>query len=232
MVSPVWTYIPNLIGYARIISAIVAFYYAFDNFQIFFIAYATSAVLDMADGHAARKFNQCTKFGAVLDMITDRASTTCLQAVLVLFYPKYALWFAFLMALDIVSHYTHMNSSLLSGSTSHKTISKDKSLILRLYYGNRYFLAFLCGGNEAFFLWLYLYHFWTGPVVSIPVLAFLDPLIGAPGGQIELVKLGIWLIAFPIMFVKQSINFVQFWQAAVDIVALDDLERMSKIKQK
>jgi CDP-diacylglycerol--inositol 3-phosphatidyltransferase len=36
------------------------------------IAYGISCLLDAADGHAARMLGQSSKFGAVLDMVTDR----------------------------------------------------------------------------------------------------------------------------------------------------------------
>lgn len=36
------------------------------------MAYAISQLLDAADGHAARALGQASKFGAVLDMVTDR----------------------------------------------------------------------------------------------------------------------------------------------------------------
>ena len=36
------------------------------------LAYFMSVVLDELDGMAARALNQCTKFGAILDVITDR----------------------------------------------------------------------------------------------------------------------------------------------------------------
>ena len=36
------------------------------------LAYGISCLLDAADGHAARALGQTSKFGAVLDMVTDR----------------------------------------------------------------------------------------------------------------------------------------------------------------
>lgn len=36
------------------------------------IAYCVSCLLDAFDGHAARALGQTSKFGAVLDMVTDR----------------------------------------------------------------------------------------------------------------------------------------------------------------
>jgi len=41
----------------------------------------------MFDGMAARKFNQSTDFGAVLDMVCDRASDAVILAILGHLYP-------------------------------------------------------------------------------------------------------------------------------------------------
>ena len=41
-------------------------------FKILSVCYILSGFLDAFDGHAARAFNQSTKFGAMLDMLTDR----------------------------------------------------------------------------------------------------------------------------------------------------------------
>jgi CDP-diacylglycerol--inositol 3-phosphatidyltransferase len=37
-----------------------------------------SGFLDHFDGAAARKYAQCSQFGATLDMVTDRVATTLL----------------------------------------------------------------------------------------------------------------------------------------------------------
>ena len=47
----------------------------FTNPWIAASAYFMSVVLDEFDGMAARAFNQCTKFGAILDVVTDRCSS-------------------------------------------------------------------------------------------------------------------------------------------------------------
>ena len=57
MVNKVFLYIPNLIGYARIILLGVAFYTYETSYLNFFLSYFLSFVLDAADGHAARYFN-------------------------------------------------------------------------------------------------------------------------------------------------------------------------------
>jgi CDP-diacylglycerol--inositol 3-phosphatidyltransferase len=150
-----------------------------------------------------------TRFGAVLDMVTDRCSTSCLLMILSYFYRDYVLFFLPVVALDITSHYAHLYSSLARGLTSHKIVSKDQNFLLRIYYTNRKVLGALCIGNEAFFLGLYLCHFELGPVV-MPGLHFFQ-----------------LLTAFfaPLMLIKQLMNLIQLRQAAMDIVELDMRER-------
>ncbi len=82
----VFLYVPNLIGYARfaLLFATLFFYNEHPIFTI--ICYASSQLLDAFDGMAARAFNQCSKFGAVLDMVCDRASNAVLLAILGHFY--------------------------------------------------------------------------------------------------------------------------------------------------
>lgn len=72
------------------------------------ILYSLSCLLDALDGWAARKFNQATKFGAVLDMVTDRCTTACLLVFLSAAYTNYAVLFQVLISLDLASHYMHM----------------------------------------------------------------------------------------------------------------------------
>jgi len=216
----VYFFIPNLIGYGRIILLFAAFYVCFDSHLWFFVFYALSQLLDALDGHAARAFNQCTKFGAVLDQVTDRISTACLVVVLAQFYPSYINWFLISTGIDLASHYAHLYSSLTMGKDSHKSIDEKQNPLLRVYYTNRKVLFTLCFGNEAFFLLLYLLRFWAGPVVVVPIVS----------AHLTLVELGIWLVA-PLAFLKQFMNFVQLLQAAADIAAVDEAERRTPKKK-
>ena len=79
------------------------------------ILVASSSTLDAFDGMAARKFNQCTNFGAVLDMVCDRASDACILAFLGALYPKYAFIFYGDILLDLTSHWYQMYAALSSG---------------------------------------------------------------------------------------------------------------------
>ena len=74
------------------------------------VLYTVSALLDAVDGYFARLLNQCSNFGAVLDMITDRVTFACLLSALAVAYPTYAAAFQFVIALDFASHWVHMYS--------------------------------------------------------------------------------------------------------------------------
>lgn len=83
-------------------------------------AYFASFACDELDGRFARKFNQASKMGGVLDMATDRVSTAGLLALLCKYCPtRHPLWVALIM-LDVGSHWFHMYASLAVGETSHK----------------------------------------------------------------------------------------------------------------
>ena len=60
------------IGYARIIFAGLAVHSMANHPKYCALLYCISAILDVADGMAARAFNQTSKLGGVLDMVTDR----------------------------------------------------------------------------------------------------------------------------------------------------------------
>ena len=100
----VYLYVPNLIGYARVVLALVGYGNALVNYKLM-VCYLLSQLLDAADGYAARLLKQSSSFGAVLDMVTDRVSTTCLCVVLGRLYPEYLLGLCSLVMLDMFSHW-------------------------------------------------------------------------------------------------------------------------------
>lgn len=81
----VLVYIPNLIGYMRVLltlTSIVLMICFPSAWVVAIICYLASFVGDLFDGMAARKFDQCSSFGGLIDMVTDRCSTTGLLCVL------------------------------------------------------------------------------------------------------------------------------------------------------
>ncbi|KAG1756510.1 CDP-alcohol phosphatidyltransferase-domain-containing protein [Suillus paluster] len=128
----VFLFVPNLIGYTRIILAGLSLHFMSYHPKYCTLAYVISCLLDAVDGQVARALGQTSKFGAVLDMVTDRCTTSCLLCYLSSAYPEFC-----------------HGASLVTGSRSHKLVTSEVSRILRT-------LFFMCAGNELFFVSLYL----------------------------------------------------------------------------
>lgn len=126
-------------GYVRIVLAILSLYYMPLHPRTCSLLYSISCLLDALDGYAARYYEQSTRFGAVLDMVTDRCTTSCLLVFLSSAFPRWAIIFQGLISLDFASHYIHMYTTLVMGGAeqSHKDVDKNRSWILSLYYTNK-----------------------------------------------------------------------------------------------
>ncbi|KAJ2806636.1 phosphatidylinositol synthase 1 (CDP-alcohol phosphatidyltransferase1) [Coemansia guatemalensis] len=212
----VFLFVPNLIGYSRVAltgAATYGMYY--EHPFITFISYAASELLDVADGYYARKLGQCSKLGEVLDMVTDRCTTTVLLTYLAQLYDcrLLAILFCLLVSLDISSHYMQMYSQLITGKTNHKQMDENAHWILKAYYTDRRVLFGFCFGNEAFFLLLYLNKF-------LPTYALY-------------LSIPLTVAAFPICLIKNVINGIQLYESASDLARLDAVEiNKSNGKQK
>ncbi|KAL8679433.1 MAG: hypothetical protein Q9186_004263 [Xanthomendoza sp. 1 TL-2023] len=232
---------PNIIGYSRIVLAIASLYYMPLHPRTCSALYSVSCLLDALDGVAARQFNQSTRFGAVLDMVTDRCTTSCLLVFLSSAFPPWALLFQGLISLDFASHYMHMYATLAMGSgQSHKKVDQSRSRLLHLYYNNRAVLFVFCALNELFFIALYLLSF-SSPMLSPSLLpteknaaASSQPgspshpssmIFATPGSAwaMELARANKmesfwpWVIAgvsSPVMVGKQILNVVQLVKAS------------------
>lgn len=203
MSENVFLFVPNLIGYARIVLAIVSFYFMPTCPKMSISCYLLSGFLDAFDGKAARLLKQSSQFGSLLDMLTDRCATMSLCVVLAMFYPNWAIFFQLSMCLDISSHWLHMHASMMKGS-GHKSIDLSGNPILRIYYTSRPFLFVMCAGNELFFSMLYLLNFYADP-----------------SGIIK----GIFYISTPIFLLKSGISLVHLITAARNVTAIDVKER-------
>ncbi len=60
LMTKVFLFVPNLVGYIRITCLIIAFWHLKTDYRIFMAFYIASYILDQVDGMAARSFNQCT----------------------------------------------------------------------------------------------------------------------------------------------------------------------------
>jgi len=214
----VFLFIPNIIGYARVFLAACSLYFMRWHPKYCTWLYIVSCLLDAFDGMAARRFKQATKFGAVLDMVTDRCTTACLLCYLCSAYPNYTVYFQALISVDLASHYMHMYSTLNQGVSSHKKIPKEQSWILRQYYGNNIVLFLFCACNELFFVSIYLLSF-PPPPNSPPRLGYIR---GVPLSYPYLLA----FITFPICAFKNWINVIQMVNAARALADVDKDDRL------
>lgn len=74
---PVALYIPNLLGYLRIFLSFYGLKHALlKHASQALIIWIIAAMLDLIDGIAARKLNQCSEFGIILDIVADNILRT------------------------------------------------------------------------------------------------------------------------------------------------------------
>ncbi|XP_039123199.1 CDP-diacylglycerol--inositol 3-phosphatidyltransferase 1-like [Dioscorea cayenensis subsp. rotundata] len=213
----VYLYIPNIIGYIRVIMNIVAFALSSSNKPLFATLYFVSFVCDGLDGWFARKFNQVSTFGAVLDMVTDRVSTACLLAALSQIY-RPGLVFLALLGLDIASHWLQMYSTFLSGKSSHKDVKDTGNWLLRAYYGHRLFMAFCCVACEVLYIALFLLadsH--SKSIITVSVNALKHSL---------LLSLPFALALFGCA-IKQVVNVIQM-KTAADVCVVYDMRKKER----
>lgn len=212
-------FVPNLIGYSRIIFALSSLAVMKYHPKVCTALYCVSCLLDALDGQAARKLNQTSQFGAILDMVTDRCTTALLCCYLCVTYPSYVIAFQLLISLDLASHYMHMYATLSTGSTSHKKVG-GRSRLLKLYYSNNKVLFIVCGANELFYVGLYLSSF---SLRSPPRLGYL---YGYPLSYATLITAG----TFPLWALKQLLNIIQMVHAG-QILAQSDADQKNLKKQ-
>ncbi|OWM83961.1 hypothetical protein CDL15_Pgr004392 [Punica granatum] len=171
-------------------------------------------VCDAIDGWCARKFNQVSTFGAVLDMVTDRISTACLLVILSQVYSP-GLIFLSLLALDISSHWLQMYSTFLLGKGSHKDVKDSTNWLFRAYYGNRKFMGYCCVACEVLYIILFL-------VADNETENLADVLLSlakqsSPLTFITALSLFGWAI-------KQIVNVIQM-KTAADVCVLYDINK-------
>ncbi|KAK4504803.1 hypothetical protein PRZ48_002765 [Zasmidium cellare] len=245
----IFIFIPNLIGYFRIVLCLASLYFMPLHPRRCSFLYSISCLLDALDGIAARKYEQSTRFGAVLDMVTDRCTTTCLLVFLATAKPAYSMIFQGLISLDLASHYMHMYATLVMGgqTQSHKNVDAKRSYIMNLYYTNKMVLFFTCALNELFFIALYLLCFsspiitpalkWptdqspTTPLSPEPSLLFPSPF---SAGAMELARANKmdstipWILTIasaPVMLFKQWVNIIQLVKASKWLAEGDRMDR-------
>lgn len=136
------------------------------------------------------------------------------------------------------------NSSVATGSASHKKVTSDVSRILWLYYNDAVSDAYplctsvlnvvqrtlflVCAGNELFFVALYVAKWTSTPV---PVDLSWVPYFGHLLATLTYAEAVAGLSA-PVCILKNIINVVQLWKASKILVGVDLAERAEARKKK
>lgn len=83
-----WLTIPNLLSFFRIL-LIVPFVYFFlkENYVLAAVMLILSGLSDACDGFIARKFNQVTELGKMLDPIADKLTLIAIMVCITIFSP-------------------------------------------------------------------------------------------------------------------------------------------------
>ena len=155
-------YVANLIGYLRVACLLLAALFS-ESATTFIYFYVASYALDALDGPVARALDGTSRLGAVLDMVTDRASTAVLLALL-----QEPQWMIALI-LDISAHWFHSAASMALGESTHK---EPKDAILKWYY-KRTNLFMVCFMSEAFLCGCFLIK--RGVAVPVELLMTAAP---------------------------------------------------------
>ncbi|PRP77375.1 phosphatidylinositol synthase (PIS) [Planoprotostelium fungivorum] len=173
--------------------------------------------MDMVDGSIARSLNQSksthhlqgltrigSRFGAALDMLTDKMSTPGLFLAMSQMYTDFKYPMLACMMLDVISHYFQIYSTLLRGVKSHKIIDPNEPFLLRMFYGNFTFFTCTCLGHEIFTILLYVLRHTEGPYLF--------------GYQVLLVPA---VLTFPWFICKTCVHVVQLASSALAIATFD-----------
>lgn len=145
-------YAPNIVGYVRIVFLAIAVMASHQN--VFLAFYGISYLLDALDGYLARSLNQSSTFGYILDMATDRASSTALiiRIASKTQSPRLRTFLTLTSILDIFSHFICVcQSSIFKQSHKEHAGKGFISSILKAYY-SRTVLFTVCLFTEVFLM--------------------------------------------------------------------------------
>lgn len=145
--------IPNLVTLGRLLLLIPTAYFlsqpGVDSRIYALVCLTIAAVSDFLDGYLARRLNQCTRLGLILDPISDKILAGIL-AVLLIIYRDFPIWLAALIigrdllimigGLAVKSKISDVPSSNLSGKYSFTAIAVLLcSYVIEFQFGIRLF---------------------------------------------------------------------------------------------
>jgi CDP-diacylglycerol--inositol 3-phosphatidyltransferase len=254
-VSVFW-FVPNVIGYVRLLSLLGAIYYAprDDGAVEFFWLYFASYALDAVDGPAARHFGQTSRFGAVLDMVTDRMSTAVLLALVASDYARSGLMAAasgslFFLCLDIGAHWVQTAAAAALNAASHKSLPSEPALLSWYYVRANLFTVCLLSETHLAVTFLLaraaasrssvvtafgmsLAPFGVSAPAAVLPAWFTSIALPALSLRTHDASVAAWIavLTLPVFSLKQLISLVQLATASARILQVDEEDRRLSVK--
>ena len=203
--------IPNIIGYIRVTLFLAGIWQiqSNDNYIFGSSMYVLNCILDELDGRCARRYKQCTQFGALLDIILDVVCMTIWKVgVLTQRYPQYAMAIYFHAAITMMAEWMHHHGSQVGVAIYNPQKGNTSSALLNFYYSgfSGTFGSFVVWVYWIFWLMLYIVSYTSGPTV---------PTFG----------IGLWelilLLSTPATIFRFGITLVKIRNAVDIMVSLD-----------
>ena len=117
---------PNMVTYLSTASTLLSVYYIVNNNTKYAaIAYSIGYLLDCVDGKMARKYNMTSKYGMVLDLVSDNVTNIILIAVLIY---KYGVFNWFMPCILIMTYMISLSYGLNEAIASYKATGSDNFL--------------------------------------------------------------------------------------------------------
>jgi phosphatidylglycerophosphate synthase len=135
MPLPIPLYIPNLLGYARIILAFVGLHLSKTQPGAAFCVWIISATLDLFDGILARRLDQCSSLGVLIDIAADNILRTTVW-VAVADESFYGVLVSFIISLEWITMTCTQLHASQSGTHWKTEREKDPWLLKHVFANN------------------------------------------------------------------------------------------------
>lgn len=114
MFSPVLFYPSNVINYLRIFIVLILFISAKQSPKLFVFCTIASGFIDLIDGPIAREYKLTSKYGGLIDVLLDRATSIIQMYCLSVLYPRYWHIFCLTSMTEMLKDFARTSVSNLS----------------------------------------------------------------------------------------------------------------------
>lgn len=136
MTLPVPLYVPNLLGYARILLAFAGLHFSATNSRLAVSIWIVSASLDLIDGILARALNQTSSLGILLDIAADNILRTTTWIAAAVADPSHQLIACLVVSLEWTTMISTQLHATQSGSHWKSTREEDPWFLKAIFANN------------------------------------------------------------------------------------------------